>query len=137
MARLEAERLARRNEALFEGEDAPACAQTGFQLVRVKGLAHVIIRSSFDPFNDLFFLIFRAKNNNVDITLRVSLSQCATDLNAVYLGHHPIQDGQPWPVFGLKRLQSRPPVARRHHIKTPLFQEGFEDAERNRVVFGD
>jgi hypothetical protein len=67
----------------------------------------------------------------------VGLAETAADLDAVHLGHHPVEDRHAGGIVHLEGGEGVPTVLGHDHVVSPLAQRDLEDATRSPVVFGD
>ena len=57
-----------------------------------EGLGHVVVGANVEPLHPVFHIIFRREHQNGDVSGRLILAQTATDLKAIEIGQHHIED---------------------------------------------
>ncbi len=98
MRGLKAHFLAGLYQTVFEIKNAEASAQACFQLLRVKGFGQVIVGTGLQSSDDIFLRLPGSEQDHVDVRLLFSLAHFTANAQPVQLGHHPIQQGEPWPI---------------------------------------
>src|ERR1700733_9120774 len=102
----ETQLVARRKQLLLQLQNAAAGPQASLQFEQIEWLGNVVVGARVKPFDDLILASFDRKQNDIEVEFLAEPANSSADLDAVHLGHDPIEHQKPRAIVLLGEVQS-------------------------------
>src|ERR1700733_6862325 len=122
---------------VLEGQDSPSRPQSGAQFVPIEGLGEIVVRAGLQSPDEILFVILGSYQQDVLVGGACTLANQTAQVNAIQVGHDPVQNQQVGCTYLLQDLPCFCTILRDSDLIAPTFQPTAQYLAEHRIVFGN